>query len=121
VTRDGASGFKAEAGRYRLVTAPSCPWAHRTVLMRRLKGLGGDFLLLLRGQRHRCIHTLRASRRPLCGLLSMTKTEVASNLRHPEEAAKLLSRRTQRDCVRPTATLYLPRRASDYGDTRLSE
>jgi glutathionyl-hydroquinone reductase len=39
VTRDGASGFKAEAGRYLLVTAPSCPWAHRTVLMRRLKGL----------------------------------------------------------------------------------
>jgi putative glutathione S-transferase len=39
VTRDGSSGFKAEAGRYCLVTAPSCPWAHRTVLMRQLKGL----------------------------------------------------------------------------------
>jgi putative glutathione S-transferase len=39
VTRDGSSGFKAEAGRYHLVTAPSCPWAHRTVLMRQLKGL----------------------------------------------------------------------------------
>src|SRR5580704_6760524 len=41
VTRDGSSGFKAEAGRYVLVTAPSCPWAHRTVLMRKLKGLEG--------------------------------------------------------------------------------
>jgi putative glutathione S-transferase len=39
VTRDGSSGFKAEAGRYYLVTAPSCPWAHRAVLMRQLKGL----------------------------------------------------------------------------------
>jgi putative glutathione S-transferase len=39
VTRDGSSGFKAEAGRYFLVTAPSCPWAHRTVMMRKLKGL----------------------------------------------------------------------------------
>src|SRR5215831_14788562 len=39
VTRGGSSGFKAEAGRYYLVTAPSCPWAHRTVLMRKLKGL----------------------------------------------------------------------------------
>jgi putative glutathione S-transferase len=39
VTRDGSSGFKAEAGRYYLVTAPSCPWAHRTVLMRKMKGL----------------------------------------------------------------------------------
>src|SRR5712691_4131152 len=46
VTRDGSSGFKAEAGRYQLVTAPSCPWAHRTVLMRRLKGLGGAIPLL---------------------------------------------------------------------------
>ena len=41
VTRDGASGFKAEPGRYVLVTAPSCPWAHRTVLMRKLKRLEG--------------------------------------------------------------------------------
>src|SRR5437870_4265871 len=39
VSRDGSSGFKAEAGRYYLVTAPSCPWAHRTVFMRKLKGL----------------------------------------------------------------------------------
>jgi putative glutathione S-transferase len=39
VTRDGSTGFKAEFGRYYLVTAPSCPWAHRTVLMRKLKGL----------------------------------------------------------------------------------
>src|SRR5258708_2860734 len=46
VTRDGSSGFKAEAGRYQLVTAPSCPWAHRTVLMRKLKGLEGAIGLL---------------------------------------------------------------------------
>jgi len=46
VTRDGSSGFKAEAGRYQLVTAPSCPWAHRTVLMRKLKGLDGAIPLL---------------------------------------------------------------------------
>jgi len=46
VTRDGSSGFKAEAGRYYLVTAPSCPWAHRTVLMRRLKGLDNTIPIL---------------------------------------------------------------------------
>src|SRR3984893_12352701 len=46
VTRDGSSGFKAEAGRYYLVTAPSCPWAHRTVLMRKLKGLGDAIPIL---------------------------------------------------------------------------
>jgi putative glutathione S-transferase len=46
VTRDGSSGFKAEVGRYVLVTAPSCPWAHRTVLMRKLKGLDGTIAIL---------------------------------------------------------------------------
>ena len=46
MTRDGASGFKAEAGRYQLVTAPSCPWAHRTVLMRKLKRLDSAIPLL---------------------------------------------------------------------------
>ncbi len=39
VSADGASGFPAEPGRYRLVTAPSCPWAHRTVMVRALKRL----------------------------------------------------------------------------------
>lgn len=46
VTGDGSSGFKAEAGRYQLVTAPSCPWAHRTVLMRKLKRLEAAIPLL---------------------------------------------------------------------------
>lgn len=46
VTHDGSSRFRAEAGRYVLVTAPSCPWAHRTVLMRKLKGLEGGIAIL---------------------------------------------------------------------------
>jgi putative glutathione S-transferase len=46
VTRDGSSGFKAEPGRYVLVTAPSCPWAHRAVLMRKLKGLEDAIAIL---------------------------------------------------------------------------
>jgi putative glutathione S-transferase len=39
VTADGASGFKAEAGRYHLFLAIACPWCHRTLLMRALKKL----------------------------------------------------------------------------------
>ena len=39
VTADGSSGFKAEAGRYHLYVSLSCPWAHRTVIYRALKGL----------------------------------------------------------------------------------
>jgi glutathionyl-hydroquinone reductase len=39
VTADGASGLKAEAGRYHLFIAHACPWAHRTLIVRALKGL----------------------------------------------------------------------------------
>lgn len=45
VTEDGAAGpsgeggFKAEAGRYLLYVSLACPWAHRTLVFRKLKGL----------------------------------------------------------------------------------
>lgn len=45
VTADGAAGpsgkggFKAEPGRYHLYVSLACPWAHRTLIMRALKGL----------------------------------------------------------------------------------
>lgn len=39
ITADGAGGFKAEAGRYHLYVSLACPWAHRTLIMRKLKGL----------------------------------------------------------------------------------
>jgi len=35
----GASGFQAEAGRYHLYVSYACPWAHRTLIFRKLKGL----------------------------------------------------------------------------------
>jgi glutathionyl-hydroquinone reductase len=35
----GEGGFPAEPGRYHLYVALSCPWAHRTVIVRSLKGL----------------------------------------------------------------------------------
>lgn len=45
VTADGAAGpsgdggFKAEPGRYHLYVSLACPWAHRTLIFRKLKGL----------------------------------------------------------------------------------
>ena len=45
VTPDGAAGpsgvagFKAEAGRYHLYISHACPWAHRTLIFRKLKRL----------------------------------------------------------------------------------
>ena len=37
----GEGGFKAEAGRYHLYVSLACPWAHRTLIFRALKGLEG--------------------------------------------------------------------------------
>ncbi len=45
ITPDGAAGptgtggFKAEAGRYHLYVSLACPWAHRTLIFRKLKKL----------------------------------------------------------------------------------
>ncbi len=35
----GAGGFAAESGRYHLYVSYACPWAHRTLIFRALKGL----------------------------------------------------------------------------------
>jgi glutathionyl-hydroquinone reductase len=35
----GKGGFKAESGRYHLYVSLACPWAHRTLIFRALKGL----------------------------------------------------------------------------------
>ncbi len=45
ITADGSAGpsgdggFKAEPGRYHLYVSLACPWAHRTLVFRKLKGL----------------------------------------------------------------------------------
>ena len=39
VTAEGSSPFRAEPGRYHLYVAHACPWAHRTMIMRRLRKL----------------------------------------------------------------------------------
>jgi putative glutathione S-transferase len=45
ITPDGApgpsgeGGFRAEPGRYHLYVSLACPWAHRTLIFRKLKGL----------------------------------------------------------------------------------
>ncbi|NJO41280.1 MAG: glutathione S-transferase family protein [Cyanobacteria bacterium RU_5_0] len=39
ITADGSSGFKAESNLYHLYISLACPWAHRTLIMRQIKGL----------------------------------------------------------------------------------
>jgi putative glutathione S-transferase len=52
ITRDGRDGFPVEAGRYRLVVARACPWANRTVIVRRLLGLEGAISMGMCGPTH---------------------------------------------------------------------
>lgn len=39
VTADGSSDYPAATGRYHLYVSSACPWAHRAIIFRRLKGL----------------------------------------------------------------------------------
>lgn len=39
ITADGRDGYPVEPGRYRLIVARACPWANRTIIVRRLLGL----------------------------------------------------------------------------------
>lgn len=39
VRAEGSTGYKPESGRYHLYVSLACPWAHRTLIMRQLKGL----------------------------------------------------------------------------------
>ncbi|MGH2867525.1 MAG: glutathione S-transferase family protein [Solirubrobacteraceae bacterium] len=55
VTADDSSDFAVAAGRYHLYVARACPWAHRTLIGRRLMGLeeaiGVSYLSPLRDRR----------------------------------------------------------------------
>lgn len=39
ITADGSEGFPVVADRYRLIVSRACPWANRTIIVRRLLGL----------------------------------------------------------------------------------
>lgn len=52
ITADGRDGYPVEPGRYRLVAARACPWANRTLIVRRLLGLEEVISLGLCGPTH---------------------------------------------------------------------
>jgi putative glutathione S-transferase len=52
ITADGASGWPVEPGRYRLIAARACPWANRTIIVRRLLGLEPVISMGLCGPTH---------------------------------------------------------------------
>ena len=52
ITSDGSSRWPVEPGRYRLVAAAACPWANRSLIVRRLLGLEEAISLGLAGPLH---------------------------------------------------------------------
>ncbi len=52
ITADGSARWPVEAGRYRLVVARACPWAHRAVIVRRLLGLESAISMGIAGPLH---------------------------------------------------------------------
>jgi len=52
ITADGRDGWLLEPGRYRLVVARGCPWANRSMIVRRLLGLEGALSMGICGPTH---------------------------------------------------------------------
>jgi len=52
ITTDGRDGFPVEPGRYRLVVSRACPWANRSVIVRRLLGLEPVLSMGIAGPTH---------------------------------------------------------------------
>jgi putative glutathione S-transferase len=52
ITADGGDGWPVEAGRYRLIVARACPWANRTIIVRRLLGLEDAISMGMCGPTH---------------------------------------------------------------------
>ena len=52
ITRDGRDGYPVEPGRYRLVVSRACPWANRSIIVRRLLGLEDALSMGVTGPTH---------------------------------------------------------------------
>ena len=52
ITADGRDGWPVEAERYRLVVARGCPWANRSMIVRRLLGLEDALSMGICGPTH---------------------------------------------------------------------
>src|SRR5262245_63695366 len=69
----GEDGFPAETGRYHLYVSLACPWAHRTVIFRKLKALENVISLSIRSEEH--TSELQSLRHLVCRLLLEKKNK----------------------------------------------
>jgi putative glutathione S-transferase len=52
ITADGRDGYAVEPGRYRLIVSRACPWANRSIIVRRLLGLEDVLSMGVAGPTH---------------------------------------------------------------------
>jgi len=52
ITQDGRDGYPVEPGRYRLIVSRACPWANRSIIVRRLLGLEDAISMGVAGPTH---------------------------------------------------------------------
>jgi putative glutathione S-transferase len=52
ITADGRDGYPVEPGRYRLIVSRACPWANRSIIVRRLLGLESALSMGVCGPTH---------------------------------------------------------------------
>jgi putative glutathione S-transferase len=52
ITADGRDGYPVQPGRYRLVVSRACPWANRSIIVRRLLGLESVLSMGVAGPTH---------------------------------------------------------------------
>ena len=52
ITADGRDGYPVEPGRYRLIVSRACPWANRSIIVRRLLGLEDALSMGIAGPTH---------------------------------------------------------------------
>jgi glutathionyl-hydroquinone reductase len=81
ITADGRDGYRVEPARYRLVASRACPWASRSIIVRRLLGLEDAISLGLAGpvhdQRSWNFHLDPGGRDPVLGIERLRDAYVA--------------------------------------------
>ena len=100
VTADSASGFPAAAGRYHLYVSLACPWACRTIIVRKLKGsedaIGMTIVDPIRDERGWRFTTAEARSRQRLAVLARGLHGQRSSLLRPRDRPVLWDKQRRR-------------------------
>jgi putative glutathione S-transferase len=81
ITTDGRDGYPVEPGRYRLIVSRACPWANRSIIVRRLLGLEPVLSMGIAGPTHDerswCFNLDPGGRDPVLGIERLEEAYLA--------------------------------------------